>query len=127
MTLVKADVTERDDVESLVDCIRESFGRLDIVVSNAATGGFRPLLATTDANFEAAMNTNTRPLLYLVQAAFELLADQPERSKVIAISSHGSHLALPMYGTIGATKAALEALVRDSHSNWADAESILTW
>jgi enoyl-[acyl-carrier protein] reductase III len=50
--------------------------------------------------------------LYLVQAAIDLLADRPERTKVIGLSSHGSHLALPMYGTIGATKAALEALMR---------------
>ncbi len=110
--VVKADVTERDDVDSLVEFIRREFGRLDIVVSNAATGGFRPLLATTDANLAAAMNTNTRPVLYLVQAAIDLLADRPERTKVIALSSHGSQLALPMYGTIGATKAALESLMR---------------
>ncbi|MFM7072606.1 MAG: SDR family oxidoreductase [Planctomycetota bacterium] len=112
VAVVKADVTERDDVDSLVDFIRREFGRLDIVVSNAATGGFRPLMATTDANFAAAMNTNTRPVLYLVQAALDLLADRQERTKVIALSSHGSHLALPMYGTIGATKAALESLMR---------------
>lgn len=112
VAVVKADMTERDDVDSLVDFVRREFGRLDIVVSNAATGGFRPLLATTDANFAAAMNTNTRPVLYLVQAAIDLLADRPERTKVIGLSSHGSHMALPMYGTIGATKAALEALMR---------------
>jgi enoyl-[acyl-carrier protein] reductase III len=112
VAVVKADVTERDDVDSLVDFIRREFGRLDVVVSNAATGGFRPLLSTTDANFAAAMNTNTRPVLYLVQAAIDLLADRPERTKVIALSSHGSHMALPMYGTIGATKAALESLMR---------------
>jgi enoyl-[acyl-carrier protein] reductase III len=34
------------------------------------------------------------------------------RSKVVAISSHGSHKALPAYGLIGASKAALESLVR---------------
>jgi enoyl-[acyl-carrier protein] reductase III len=112
VAVVKADVTERDDVDSLVDFIRREFGRLDIVVSNAATGGFRPLMATTDANFAAAMNTNTRPVLYLVQAALDMLADRQERTKVIALSSHGSNLALPMYGTIGATKAALESLMR---------------
>jgi enoyl-[acyl-carrier protein] reductase III len=112
VAVIKADVTERDDVDSLVDFVRREFGRLDIVVSNAATGGFRPLLSTTDVNFAAAMNTNTRPVLYLVQAAIDLLADRPERTKVIGLSSHGSHMALPMYGTIGATKAALEALMR---------------
>jgi enoyl-[acyl-carrier protein] reductase III len=112
VAVIKADVTERDDIDSLIEFIRREFGRLDIVVSNAATGGFRPLLATTDANFAAAMNTNARPVLYLVQAAIDLLADRPERTKVIGLSSHGSHMALPMYGTIGATKAALESLMR---------------
>lgn len=110
--VVRADVTERMDVDDMLAFVGEKFGHLDILVSNAATGGFRPLLAATDRNFEAAMNTNARALLYLVQASVKLMADKPQRSKIVAISSHGSHMALPMYGVIGATKAALEALVR---------------
>ena len=112
VAVVKADISEREDVDELMKFVRETFGRLDIIVSNAATGGFRPLLATTDRDFEAAMNTNVRALLYLVQSSVELLADHPDRAKVVALSSHGSQLALPMYGTIGASKAALESLVR---------------
>src|SRR5438132_14276878 len=46
VAVVKADVSEPDDIVQMVDYIREEFGRLDILVSNAATGGFRPLLAT---------------------------------------------------------------------------------
>ena len=110
--LVKADVSMRDDVESMMEFIKLEFGVLDILVSNAATGGFRPLLATTDRNFEAAMNMNARPLIYLVQAAVPLLEECAGRAKVIAMSSHGAHMALPMYGTIGASKAALEAITR---------------
>ena len=34
------------------------------------------------------------------------------RSKVITLSSHGSNMALPFYGLIGSSKAALESLVR---------------
>jgi len=110
--VIKADVSERDDIEAMADFIKQEFGHLDIIVSNAATGGFRPLLTTTDRNFSAAMNTNVRPLIYLVQATLPLLEQSSRRAKVVAISSHGSHMALPMYGTIGATKAALESLVR---------------
>jgi enoyl-[acyl-carrier protein] reductase III len=58
------------------------------------------------------MHTNVLPLIYLVQAALPLLSRGPGRGKVVAISSHGSHMALPMYGLIGASKAALESLVR---------------
>jgi enoyl-[acyl-carrier protein] reductase III len=39
-------------------------------------------------------------------------AASPHRRKVIALSSHGSHRALPAYGLIGASKAALESMVR---------------
>lgn len=112
VAVVKADVSEQDDVRAMIDYIRETFGQLDIVVSSAASGGFRPLLAATQRNFEAAMQTNVLALLYLVQAALPLLERGPHRGKLIAISSHGSQMALPMYGLIGSSKAALESLVR---------------
>src|SRR6266516_793909 len=99
--IVKADVSEQSDIIAMVSFVRDAFGALDILVSNAATGGFRPLLATTARQFEAAMNTNVRALVFLVQAALPLLEQRQGRARVIAISSHGSHLALPMYGLIG--------------------------
>ncbi len=112
--VVKADVSEQDDVESMLAAIKEHYGRLDVLISNAATGGFRPLFGATARNFQAAYNTNVLALLYLVQAAMPLL-DRKEgegRSKVITLSSHGSNIALPFYGLIGSSKAALESLVR---------------
>ena len=101
VSVVKADISEEDDVHCMVDHIKEQYGQLDIVVSSAATGGFRPLLAATTRNFEAAMRTNVMALIYLVQATLPLLEQGPYRGKVVAISSHGSHMALPMYGLIG--------------------------
>jgi len=112
VAVVKADISEREDVDAMIEFVGETFGQLDILVSNAATGGFRPLLATTARHFEAAMNTNVRALIDLVQAALPLLEQSSGRGKVVAISSHGSHFALPMYGLIGGTKAALESIAR---------------
>ena len=112
VAVIRADVSEREDVDEMIKEIKLAFGSLDIIVSNAATGGFRPLIATTERNFEAAMNTNVRPVIYLVQAALPLLESADARAKVIAISSHGSFMALPMYGTIGSSKAALESVMR---------------
>jgi enoyl-[acyl-carrier protein] reductase III len=90
----------------------DEFKRLDILVSNAASGGFRNLMDATPRHFEATMNTNVRSLMLLTQAAKPLLSKSQHRSKIIALSSHGSHRALPAYGLIGASKAALESLVR---------------
>ncbi|MDR1383122.1 MAG: SDR family oxidoreductase [Planctomycetaceae bacterium] len=110
--VVKADVSEKDDVESLADFIKREIGQLDIVVSNAATGGFRPLLNTTENNFRAAFNTNVLSLIYLVQATYPLLQKAKGRGKVIGLSSHGAEAAIPWYGLIGASKAALESIAR---------------
>ena len=110
--VVKADISEADDVQSMVEFVDEELGQLDIVISNAATSGFRPLLEATPRNFEAAMQTNVLALIHLVQAAMPLLEKGEQRGKVVAISSHGSHMALPMYGLIGGSKAALESIVR---------------
>lgn len=113
---IKADVSEPEDIASMLEFVGQQFGRLDILVSNAASGGFRSLMSATPRHFEATMTTNVQALMLLAQGALPLMtnnadADAPRR-KIIALSSHGSHRALPAYGLIGASKAALESLSR---------------
>lgn len=109
---VRADVSERDDVQAMMDVIDEQFGKLDIIVSNAAAGGFRPLTQATPASFDSIMRMNAAPLLWLTQAALPLFQSTEGISRVIAISSHGSIRGIANYGLIGTSKAALESLVR---------------
>ena len=112
--VVKADVSEEEDIQSMLEFISQTIGRLDIVVSNAATGGFRPLLAASARHFQTTMSTNVLSLVFLVRYALPLLERNSGRAKVVAISSHGSHLALPMYGLIGGSKAALGLIVMEA-------------
>lgn len=119
VAVVKGDVSEPEDIQSMLEFVGEQFGKLDILVSNAASGGFRPVLEATPRHFEAAMNTNVRALMLLAQAAQRLMCPTEGvgnpadyRRKIISLSSHGSHRALPAYGLIGASKAALESLSR---------------
>ncbi len=110
--VVKADVSELDDIEAMVAYIDEQFGQLDICVSNVATGAFRPLLSTTTQQYHSVMGTNVLPLLHLVRCALPMLNKSRGRAKVVSLSSHGSDRALPHYGLIGSSKAALESLTR---------------
>jgi len=112
--VLKADLSEAEDVTNAVEVIGEHLGALDILVSNAAGGGFRPALEVSPDNFAYAMNLNARSFMLLMQAAKPLLerGDDRPRAKAITVSSWGAARALPMYGAIGATKAALESLTR---------------
>ncbi|MCH2200382.1 MAG: SDR family oxidoreductase [Fuerstiella sp.] len=110
--VVKADVSARDDVDCMIEAVDSEFGKLDIIVSNAASGGFRDLMKSTETHFDQTMNTNVKPLISLVQAALPLFNKSPGFSRVIGLSSHGAHRALPAYGLIGGSKAALESVAR---------------
>jgi enoyl-[acyl-carrier protein] reductase III len=110
--IIKADVSEGEDVESMLEFVSQRFGQLDICVSNVATGAFRPLLTASPGQFQSVMNTNVLALLHLLRCALPLLTKSKVRAKVVTISSHGSHQALPHYGLIGASKAALESMTR---------------
>jgi enoyl-[acyl-carrier protein] reductase III len=113
--IARADLAESEDVELLIDAVRDNMGALDILVSNAAGGGFRPLLEVTPENLDYAVHLNVRAFMMLVQLAAPLLERRdPERarSRVITLSSWGAERALPMYGAIGACKAALESMTR---------------
>lgn len=112
MMLLKADVSHREDAFSMIDEVRSRWGGIDIVISNAAAGGFRDLADLTPVNLEAVIRTNASPVVWLTQAAAESLADSKQNGKVIAVSSHGSRWSVPHYGAIGASKAALESLIR---------------
>ncbi len=110
--VVKADMGEEEDIRSMLDFVATTVGQLDIIVSNAATGGFHSLLAAKQNHFHTTININVLATVFLVRYALPLLEKSAGRAKVVALSSHGSHMALPMYGVIGGSKAALESVVR---------------
>lgn len=110
--VVKGDVRQTEDMESMMDYITQEIGQLDILISNAATGGFRSMSKVSLQHFRAAFETNVYPMILLVQKAVPLLQRSSWRGKVVGISSQGAHKALPWYGLVGASKAALEATVR---------------
>ncbi|MFO7572900.1 MAG: SDR family oxidoreductase [Gaiellaceae bacterium] len=84
-------------------------GPLDVVIHAAATGVIRPALETEDKHWDWTMSANARALLSVTRAA---APSMPSGSSIVGISSLGSIRVLENYALVGASKAALEALVR---------------
>jgi enoyl-[acyl-carrier protein] reductase III len=84
-------------------------GPLDVLVHNAATGVARPALETEDKHFDWTMSANARALLTLARAA---VPSMEAGSSIVALSSLGSQRVLENYVLVGASKAALESIVR---------------
>jgi len=106
---VQADVSDPEIMSESFEALQKHFDRFDIVVSNAATGVLKPALELTLKHWRRCMETNALALAFLAQHAVPLM---PAGGRIIAISSLGAARAIPKYAFIGASKAALESLVR---------------
>ncbi len=106
---IQASVGIPDSVDELFAAFGKAFDRLDFLVSNAASGVLKPTVEMNLKHWRWCLETNALALNLLTQRALPLMR---EDSRIVAMSSLGSTRALPGYGFIGASKAALEALAR---------------
>jgi enoyl-[acyl-carrier protein] reductase III len=86
-----------------------ALGPLCALVHNAATGVIRPALETEEKHWDWTLAANARALISLAQAAAPQMLPG---SSMIGISSLGSQRVLENYVLVGASKAALESVIR---------------
>lgn len=107
---VGADVSKPAEAKKLIDSAVAEFGRVDILVNNAAVYEFRPLPEITETHFDRMFDLNVKGLLFTTQAAAAAMGQQG--GAIINIGSMAS-LSTPPGGSVySASKAALDALTR---------------
>jgi len=108
--LVRGNVADEGHVLRMFDEIEAAWGGIDILISNAASGVLKPVSELTLHHFHWTMDINAGALLPLVQHLLHMPAKGPRT--VVAVSSLGAIRAIPNYTAVGASKAALESMVR---------------
>jgi NAD(P)-dependent dehydrogenase (short-subunit alcohol dehydrogenase family) len=71
---VTADVTSEEDIARFVDTALNAWGRIDGLVNNAGQSAGRPLLETTDADFDADLNLKLYAAARLCRRTMEHLS-----------------------------------------------------
>jgi enoyl-[acyl-carrier protein] reductase III len=106
----RANVSDQDQLHQMFEELRKDFGRLDILISNAASGVLKPVMELTRHHWDWTMGINAATMLLLVQHAVPMM--EGRGGKIVAVSSLGSVRAIPNYSAVGSSKAALESFVR---------------
>jgi len=108
----QADVTQRDEVQQLVQSVRARFGKIDVLVSNAAIGfKIQPFLDYDWDMFERKVTDELKSMFYLCQAVIPEMVARKSGS-IIAVSSSMSKVTNNGYIAHGTAKAALDSFVR---------------
>ena len=108
--LVAADLASPEAPREIIDMIRSRWGRLDLLVNNAAVFYPTPLEQSTFAQWDEMNVTNLRAPYFLSQAALPLLREQS--GSIINIVDVYAERPRPDYAMYCATKAGLVALTR---------------
>jgi NAD(P)-dependent dehydrogenase (short-subunit alcohol dehydrogenase family) len=106
-----ADIGERDAPARIVAQTLAAFGRLDVLVNNAAVIQNGPLGSFTRETFDRHYAVNVAAPFFLLAAALPALRESPDAAVVNVSSSVGS-IVKPGSMLYGSTKAALEYLTR---------------
>jgi rhamnulose-1-phosphate aldolase/alcohol dehydrogenase len=102
---VVADVTDADAVQAAVDAASLAFGGIDLVVNNAGLSISKPLLETTEQDWDVQHDVMAKGSFLVSRAAAKAMVDQGMGGDIVYISSKNSIFAGPNNVAYGAAKA----------------------
>ena len=108
----RGNIGNTEHLEKLVKDVLERFGRIDILISNAASGPIGKTIGMDIKKWMDAMEINAKSFFYLSTHIFPIMKANGW-GRIIAVSSLGAIRSLPGYGALGASKAAIESTVRN--------------
>jgi NAD(P)-dependent dehydrogenase (short-subunit alcohol dehydrogenase family) len=115
---VPCNVGRKEELESLISTVMAKWGRIDILVCNAASNpAFGPILKVSDEAFDKIMLTNVKSVFWLGNMVLPQMAEGGGGSMII-ISSIGALRSNTTTGLYGTSKAAEAGLCRALACEW---------
>jgi len=110
----QVNVANKEEVEKMVEKVKEIYGKIDILVNNAGITRDAMLVKMTEEQFDEVINVNLKGVFYCTQAVAKVMVEQGY-GKIINTSSVSG-----VYGNIGQTNyAAAKAAIVGMTKTWA--------
>ena len=108
---LQADAADAETARQAVELALSRFGRIDVVVNNAGRFLLKPIVDTTDDEWDGLMTTNVRSVFVHCRAALPHLIGAPNGA-IVNVSSISGVIGLPAQGAYCATKGAIAQITR---------------
>jgi NAD(P)-dependent dehydrogenase (short-subunit alcohol dehydrogenase family) len=106
---IPCDVTDREQVQTMVDSVLERWGRIDVLINNAGTISVGPVETMTVEDYDSAMKTHFWGPLFAIQAVLPQMRERRE-GRIVNIASIGGKISVPHLVPYNASKFALVGL-----------------
>ncbi len=106
---IQADMSKVADVRRLVRETVQRFGQLDILVNNAGIANLKPLVETTEQEFDQIFALNAKGPYFAMQEAAKVIEDG---GRIVNISTDGTHMGFAGVTAYLGSKGALEQFTK---------------
>ncbi len=121
---VHTDVSSWDQVDNLVTRAVRAYGRLDVMVNNAAIDTGKPILETPETDWDRVMGVNLKGVFFGCKRAIsQMLQQEPRgetRGRIINITSQHGMIAAPNNFVYGVSKSGVVYMTRQIARDYAD-------
>lgn len=114
---LRMDMADVGDIRTKVDAIHAHFGRLDVLVNNAAIGANHPALEVSEADWDAMMDVNLKGLFFCCQAAGRHMLAQGY-GRIINMSSQAGVVGIRDHALYSTSKGGVNQLTRVLALEW---------
>lgn len=108
-TSVRTDVTNREDVQRLVETAVQTYGRIDVLINNAGIMPLSPLERLKIDEWDRMIDVNIKGVLYGIAAALPYMKDQ-KSGHIINLASVAGHKLFGGSAVYSGTKFAVRAI-----------------
>jgi NAD(P)-dependent dehydrogenase (short-subunit alcohol dehydrogenase family) len=106
----RADVSDRGEVDELVERVERDLGPLDVVASNAGVADWQAFTETTDESFDRIVGVNLTGAFNVGQATARAMVRSGRPGRIVFTSSVHVQMPFPTMAVYGATKQGVRAL-----------------
>jgi peroxisomal 2,4-dienoyl-CoA reductase len=117
VSAVEVNVREPDSVARMMEQVAQHYGRLDILVNNAAGNFYAPSATLSPNGWRAVVETDLHGTFYCCQASYPLL--KARGGRIVSISMTLHYRGWPLMAHATAAKAGVDALTRTLALEWA--------
>jgi L-rhamnose 1-dehydrogenase len=109
---VPADVSDSTQVQALVDAVVQRWGRIDILVNNAAICPFKDFMEMSEALWDQVLDVNLKGYFLCSQAVARVMVQQGIKGRIIAVSSISAEFGGSQQAHYCASKAGINLLIK---------------
>jgi L-rhamnose 1-dehydrogenase len=109
---VPTDLTDSAQVRAMVDTVVARWGRIDILVNNAAICPFESFLEMSESLWDQVLDTNLKGYFLCSQAVAKVMVEQGIKGRIIAVSSISAEFGGSQQAHYCASKAGINLLIK---------------